>query len=83
LKWVDESGEKYLNNATINFYLEYFNTPSAKMLRYLFEKLDLFYKKGVKMKIVWHYDSEDEKEEFEHEFANDISLPVQFNKKQE
>lgn len=82
LVWTDKWGEKYLNRATINFYLEYFNTPSAKILRHFFEKLNTLYKRGIEMNIVWHYSSEEEKEEIEYEFTQDISLPVQFHREE-
>jgi len=77
-KWIDDEGPKHLNNATINFKIDYFNTPSAKMIRYLFDKLDSLYKKGIKMNIVWHYDDIETKEEFEYEFAQGLSCPITF-----
>jgi len=77
-KWIDEEGPKHLNSATINFQIEYFNTPSAKMISYLFDKLDKLYKSGVKMNIIWHYDDLETKEEFEYEFAQGLSFPIKF-----
>lgn len=77
-KWIDEEGPKHLNSATVDFKIEYFNTPSAKMISCLFEKLNKLYNSGVKMNIVWHYDDVETKEEFEYEFAQGLSLPIKF-----
>lgn len=77
-KWIDEEGPKHLNSATIDFKIDYFNTPSAKMISHLFDKLDKLYKSGVKMNIVWHYDDLETKEEFEYEFAQGLSFPIKF-----
>ena len=77
--WIDEQGEKVLNNSTIDFKIDYFNTPSAKMISILLEKLDKLYKKGVKMNVIWHYDEIEAKTEFEYEFARDLSIPIQYN----
>lgn len=80
-KWIDEEGPKHLNSATIHFQIEYFNSPSAKMISYLFDKFDKLYKGGVKMNIVWHYDDMETKKEFEYEFAKEVNFPVKFMKR--
>jgi hypothetical protein len=83
LHWIDEQGMKCLDNATINFQIEYYNTPSAKMMKYMFDKLDSLYKKGVKMKIVWQYDDTESKEEFEFELGQGLSFPIKYIKKEQ
>lgn len=77
-KWIDESGEKYLNNQTIDFQIHYFNTPSAKMIRHILEKLNVLSQKGVKVNVNWYYDDKDSKEEFEYEFAQGLNFPIRY-----
>lgn len=78
LKWIEEYGAKHLNNATVNFKIEYFNTPSARVLREVLDRLDILYKKGIMVNVNWYYDDESSKEEFEHEFAQGLTIPVSF-----
>ena len=82
-RWIDEQGVNFLNNATINFSIEYYNTPSAKMIKYLFDKLNALYKKGVKMNIIWHYDDVESKEEFEFELGQGLSFPIKYVQKEQ
>lgn len=78
LKWIDKYGEKHLNNATINFRIEYFNTPSARVLREILDHLQQLYDKGVKITVNWYYDDASSKEEFEYEFARGLTVPIIF-----
>lgn len=80
-KWIEEYGEKYLNNASIDFNLEYFDTPSARVLRDVMEQLETLYRRGTKVSINWHYDDEDSKEEFDYEFAKELTIPIHFVEK--
>ena len=77
-KWIDEEGQKYLNNQTVNFEIDYFNTPSAKMIRHMFEKFDALAKNGVKVNVNWYYDDEESKEEFEYEFAQGLKFQITY-----
>ncbi|MBI4932094.1 MAG: DUF1987 domain-containing protein [Bacteroidetes bacterium] len=81
MKWIEENGEKQLNGATINFKIEYFNTPSARVLREILDQLENLHKKGVKMTVNWYYDDESAKEEFEYEFAQGLTIPISFIEK--
>ena len=76
--WIDAYGEKFLNNSAINLNVEYFNTPSARVIREMLDKLEKLYQKGVKMTVNWHYDDDSSKEEFEYEFAQGLSIPIKF-----
>ena len=80
-KWIDENGEKQLNNATVNFTVEYFNTPSARVLREILDQLDKLHLKGVKVTVNWYFDDDSSKEEFEHEFAQGLTIPINFLEK--
>lgn len=81
IKWIDEFGEKHLNNATISFRIEYFNTPSARVLREILDQLDRLHKKGTQINVNWYYDDEGSKEEFEYEFAQGLTIPINFIQK--
>src|ERR1051326_6292732 len=80
LKWIQENGEKQLNGATVSFKIEYFNTPSARVLREILDQLESLHKKGVNVNVNWYYDDESAKEEFEYEFAHGITMPINFQK---
>ncbi len=81
LKWIQENGEKQLNGAIINFRIEYFNTPSARVIREMLDQLEKFHKAGVKVSVNWYYDDESSKEEFEYEFAQGLTIPINFIQK--
>lgn len=80
-KWIDDHGAENLNNATVDFNIEYFNTPSARVLREILDQLENLYKKGIKININWYYDDESSKEEFEYEFAQGLNIPINFVEK--
>lgn len=81
LKWIDDFGEQAMKGSTMEFRIEYFNTPSARVLREILDRLDKFNKKGADIKVNWYLDDDTSKEEFEHEFAQDLSLPINFLQK--
>lgn len=76
IKWIDENGEKYLNNTAMDFKIDYFNTPSARVLRELLDQLEKLHLKGVKISVNWYYEDESAKEEFTYEFAHGLTLPI-------
>ena len=78
MQWIDQNGAKCLNDATITFKVEYFNTPSARILREILDQLEKFHKKGVKISVNWYYDDEAAKEEFQYEFAQGLTIPINF-----
>lgn len=66
------------NSLTLEFDLEYFNTSSAKYLYDLLKQL----KSRENIKIVWHYDSDDEDIlESGQEFQNLTGLKFEFRVK--
>src|ERR1035437_8536174 len=58
IKWIEEYGAKYLDNATIDFKVDYFNTPSARILREVMDQLDELFQKGIKINVNWYYEDE-------------------------
>lgn len=81
MKWIEDYGEAQLSGATVNFKVEYFNTPSARVLREILDQLEKLHKKGVKVTVNWYYDDESSKEEFEYEFAQGLTIPISFIEK--
>lgn len=81
MKWIAENGADHLNNATVDFKIEYFNTPSARVLREILDLLDKLFQKGIKITVNWYYDDDSSKEEFEYEFAQGLSIPINFTQK--
>ena len=80
-KWIDQYGEKYLNNAIINFKIEYFNTPSARVLREILDQFENLHKRGIQLSVNWYYDDDSSREEFEYEFAQGLTIPINFVQK--
>lgn len=81
IKWIEEHGAKHLNGATVSFKIEYFNTPSARALREILAQLEGLHKNGIKVTVNWYYDDESSKEEFEYEFAQGMTIPINFIQK--
>lgn len=81
MKWIEEHGEKQLIGATVNFKIEYFNTPSARVLREILDQLEKLHQKGIKINVNWYYDDDSSKEEFEYEFAQGLTIPISFIEK--
>ena len=78
VKWIDLHGPEHLNNVTVDFKIEYFNTPSARVLREILDQLDKLFQKGTKVSVNWYFDEDASKEEFEYEFAQGLSIPIKF-----
>jgi hypothetical protein len=78
MKWIDENGTTYLNNATVDFKIEYFNTPSARILREILDQLDKLFLKDIKVSVNWYFEDDSSREEFEYEFAQGLSIPINF-----
>ena len=81
MKWIDDHGQAHLNNAVVNFRIEYFNTPSARVIREILDQLEKLHKGGIKVTVNWYYDDESSKEEFEYEFAQGLTIPISFIEK--
>ncbi len=78
IKWIEENGASSFNDHAVDFSIEYFNTPSARVIREILDQFEKLFQKGVKVSINWYYDDESSKEEFEYEFAQGLSIPINF-----
>lgn len=60
LEWLDD----YVNspNDKTHFIIKmiYFNTSSSKMMYEIINRFNAIYKKGKEVKILWHYENDDE-----------------------
>lgn len=80
INWL--TNYRFCDNKTssINFYLDYFNTTSSKLLLELFLVLDKMYAKGAKVKIGWFYHEDDEElKEVGQEYAQLLRCPIELN----
>jgi hypothetical protein len=82
IKWIEYHGAEHLHNATVDFKIDYFNTPSARVLREILDQLNKLFQKGTKIKVNWYFDDDNSKEEFEYEFTQDLAIPINFSVKQ-
>ena len=81
MKWIEEYGEEQLNNSVIDFKIDYFNTPSARVLREILDQLEKLHQKGIKITVNWYFEDESSKEEFVYEFAQGLTIPIHFIEK--
>ena len=81
IEWISNHGANHLNNASVDFKIEYFNTPSARVLREVLDQLEKLYQNGSRITVRWYYDDASSKEEFEYEFAQGLTIPINFIEK--
>jgi hypothetical protein len=60
-EWIDKYCRKPQTNTTLHIQLEYFNTSSSKCLLDILKKLQNLSQLGTSaVKVVWHYEEDDE-----------------------
>lgn len=60
IEWVAKYGENPQPTTTLDVYLEYFNTSSAKLILDIFKEAEKIHKAGTSdVKIMWKYDQGD------------------------
>jgi len=79
LNWIEDYVSNPNDNTVIKIDLEYFNISSSKRILFLFYKLNELKEKGKNIKIVWHYNEEDE-DMFEvgQDYAFMVKIPFDF-----
>ncbi|RUT79620.1 DUF1987 domain-containing protein [Ancylomarina longa] len=60
MEWLDSYIGSPEELTTVVVKLEYFNTSSSKCLLDVFKKLEGIFKRGHKVSINWHYETDDE-----------------------
>jgi hypothetical protein len=59
LKQLDEYIANPAAETTVNINLQYFNTPSAKYLQDIFQKLEVLTENSKSVFVNWHYETDD------------------------
>lgn len=79
LGWIEDYVSNPNENTIIKIDLEYFNISSSKRLLFMFYKLNELKEKGKNIKIIWHYNEEDE-DMFEvgQDYAFMVKIPFDF-----
>lgn len=82
IEWIDNFVKNKQNEVELNVKMKYFDSTSSKFLIIIFEKFELLYSNGNKVKINWLYDEEDpDNLESAEELFIGINVPYQFIKK--
>ena len=79
LSWVEDYVSNPNESTIIKIDLEYFNISSSKRILFLFYRLNELKEKGKEIKIIWHYNEEDE-DMFEvgQDYAFMVKIPFDF-----
>jgi hypothetical protein len=79
LSWIEDYVSNPNENTVIKIDLEYFNISSSKRILFMFYKLNELKEKGKNIKIIWHYNEEDE-DMFEvgQDYAFMVKIPFDF-----
>lgn len=80
-KWLDSYLEDPNDETVFHINLKYYNTASSKALLKILQKLEKIQIKNKKVKVVWHYDPDDEELLMAGEdYSELISVPFEFVK---
>jgi len=79
LSWIEDYVSNPNDKTIIKIDLEYFNISSSKRILFMFYKLNELKEKGKDIKIIWHYNEEDE-DMFEvgQDYAFMVKIPFDF-----
>lgn len=81
LTWMDGylAQVEQLVVVEIDFHMPYINTSSSKCLMMLLDKLEVAYRLGKKISVLWYYDKENETAlECAEDFKEDLTMPFEF-----
>ena len=78
LKWIDNYMEYPCEETTIEFYLSYFNTISAKIILLILNKMQKLSESGNTVLVRWMYDkNDDDLEEAGLDFEMIVNVPFE------
>lgn len=60
LKWIERNLADTKNEIKMKFKMDYLNSASAKMISLILTKLEEFYSSGLKINVLWYYNSDDD-----------------------
>lgn len=79
LKWFDDYMRSPNLKTTLVIKLKYFNTSSAELILYIFDKLKMIQDKGKEVLVSWHYHINDsDMKEAGEDYAELVELPFEF-----
>ncbi|MGK7392774.1 MAG: DUF1987 domain-containing protein [Candidatus Cyclobacteriaceae bacterium M2_1C_046] len=83
VEWLDRYLKTPNEDTILKVNLEYFNTSTSKCLVEIFRKLENL-NTNKRVKIIWHYEEEDEDMmESGEDFKKIIKIPIEFKKVEE
>lgn len=60
LKWIERNFADTKDEIKMKFKMDYLNSASAKMISLILTKLEEFYSSGLKVNVLWYYNSDDD-----------------------
>lgn len=60
LKWIERNLADTKDEINMKFRMDYLNSASAKMISLILTKLEEFYSSGLKVNVLWYYNSDDD-----------------------
>lgn len=79
LSWLDQYVETPNDETVVNMFFEYYNTSSSKMIFKILERFREIYRKGLNVKILWHYREDDEDMvEAGEDYEKNLKIPFEF-----
>lgn len=83
VEWIEDYVKHPQPSTVLTVNLEYFNTSTSKCLVEIFRKLELI-NKNSEVKILWHYEEEDEDMmESGEDFKKIVRVPIEIKKLEE
>lgn len=80
VEWIEDYNQNPCPNTVLSVNLEYFNTSTSKCLVEIFRKLERINGRS-NVKILWHYDEEDEDMmESGEDFRKILKIPIELKK---
>lgn len=78
LDWIDKEVPYLKNELNCIFYFNILSSMSMKNIIVIFTRLNEYFKKGVKIRIKWYYDGEDEDNvDTAHDLTGFIDIPFE------
>ena len=79
LDWFDEYKNSPNDETCVHMDFEYFNTTSAKLILDIIKKIKLAQTAGKTVKIIWHYQEDDEDmQEAGEDYEELVGVPFEF-----
>jgi len=60
IKWLEKNLSEVSGEIEFIFRMDYLNSASAKMISLILTKLEEFYASGIKISVLWYYNTDDD-----------------------